>query len=64
MKLIKYIQEHHNGNISAFAKSQGVVYGQAARWLKRDCVVIDGGVYCRITKQVKANEANISTTRK
>ena len=54
MKLSKYIQEHHNGNISAFAKSQGVVYGQAARWLKRDCEWHQDGVWCRITKQVKS----------
>jgi len=58
MKLIKYIQEHHNGNISEFARSQGVLPSQAQRWLKRDCEMRNGEVWCRITKQVK----NDSTT--
>jgi len=62
MKLSKYIQEHHNGNISAFAKSQGVVYGQAKRWLKRDCEWHQDGVWCRITKQVKNDNNRAATT--
>ena len=60
MKLINYIQEHHNGNISAFAKSQGVMPNQAQRWLKRDCEIRDGDIWCKITKQVKHdNKTNI-----
>ena len=54
MKLTEYIQEHHNNNITAFAKSQGVSPSQAGRWLKRNCVVIDGVVYCEVSKQVKS----------
>jgi len=53
MKLIKYIQEHHNGNISEFARSQGVLPSQAQRWLKRDCEWHQGSVWCKISKQVK-----------
>lgn len=60
MKLINHIQEHHE-SISAFAKSQGVLPSQAQRWLKRDCEWHQDGVWCRITKQVKANESNIHT---
>ena len=54
MKLINYIQEHHNGNVSAFAKSQGVLPNQAQRWLKRDCEWHGGAVWCKTTKQVKS----------
>jgi len=46
MKLINYIQEHHNGNVSAFAKSQGVLPNQAQRWLKRDCEWHGDAVWC------------------
>ena len=51
MKLTNYIQEHHNGNISAFARSQGVLPNQARRWLERDCEWHKGAVWCKITKQ-------------
>lgn len=51
MKLTNYIQEHHKGNISAFARSQGVLPNQANRWLDRDCEWHKGAVWCRITKQ-------------
>ena len=47
------IETHHSDNIAAFAKSQGVSPSQAGRWLKRNCVVIDGTVYCEVSKQVK-----------
>jgi len=53
MKLTNYIKEQHNGNTSAFARSQHVSESQARRWLKRNCVVIDGAVYCEVSKQVK-----------
>jgi hypothetical protein len=55
MKLSNYIQEHHNGNVSAFAKSQGVQPNQAQRWLKRDCEWHKGEVWCKITKQKQSN---------
>tara|TARA_R110000772_G_scaffold248201_1_gene362198 strand:- start:781 stop:966 length:186 start_codon:yes stop_codon:yes gene_type:complete len=53
MELPSYIQERHNGNTSAFARTQGVQHSQAVRWLKRNCVVIDGVVYCEVSKQAK-----------
>jgi len=53
MKLIKYIAEHHNGNTSEFARSQGVLPSQAQRWLKRGCEWHQGSVWCKISKQVK-----------
>jgi len=56
MKLSNYIQQQYNGNISEFARSQGVLPSQAQRWLKRDCEWHQDGVWCRITKQVKAND--------
>ena len=55
MKIDKYIAEHHNGNISAFARTQGVRQDQVARWLKRNCMVVDGVVYCEVSKQNKIN---------
>jgi hypothetical protein len=56
MKLTDYIKEQHNGNTSAFARSQHVSESQARRWLKRKCVVIDGAVYCEVSKQVKKDK--------
>ena len=53
MNLNEHIQANHNGNTSAFARTQDVSEGQARRWLKRNCVVIDGIVYCEVSKQVK-----------
>jgi hypothetical protein len=55
MKLTNYITEHHNGNTSAFARTQDVSESQARRWLKRNCMVIDGVVYCEVSKQDKIN---------
>ena len=54
--LRSFILNKHNGNISAFARTQGVRQDQAARWLKRNCVVIDGAVYCEVSKQIKSND--------
>ena len=56
MKLSKYIERNYI-SISEFARSQGVLPSQAQRWLKRDCEWHQDGVWCRITKQVKANES-------
>ena len=58
MKLTNYIKEHHNNNQSDFARSQGVSQSQARRWLKRNCVVIDGAVYCEVSKQTKSGLDN------
>ena len=56
MKLKGYIKTHHNGNQSAFARSQGVSEVQVRRWLKRDCMVIDGNVYCKVSKKGVSDE--------
>ncbi len=63
MKLKYHIENAHKGNISEFARSQGVLPSQAQRWLKRDCEWHQDGVWCRITKQVKANETNVRTIK-
>ena len=54
ISLKEYIAEHYGGNVSAYAKTIGVRYDQVGRWLKRDCMVIDGKVYCEVSKQVKS----------
>tara|TARA_R110002110_G_scaffold9646_2_gene47324 strand:+ start:1152 stop:1394 length:243 start_codon:yes stop_codon:yes gene_type:complete len=51
IKIKEHIQTHHNGNTSAFARTQDVSEVQARRWLKRNCVVIDGTVYCEVSKK-------------
>jgi hypothetical protein len=51
MKLTNYIAVWYNGNTSSFARSQHVSESQARRWLKRNCMVIDGVVYCEVSKQ-------------
>ena len=48
-----YIIDKHNGNQSALARELGVRYDQVARWIKRDCVVIDGAVYCEANTSKK-----------
>ena len=53
MKIDKYIKDNHNGNTSAFARIQGVRQDQVARWLKRNCMVVDGVVYCEVSKANK-----------
>ena len=52
MKLSEYIDTHpvFNGNISAYARTLGVRHDQVGRWLKRNCVVIEGIVYCEVSK--------------
>ena len=52
MKLSDYIKNNHNGNVSEFARSQGVKPNQINRWLARDCEWHDGLVWCKVTKQV------------
>ncbi len=56
MKLNEHIQARHNGNNSAYAREIGVSQHQVQRWLKRNCVVIDGKVYCEVSKQVKESK--------
>lgn len=45
MTLKDYIQEHFNGNQSAFAASVGVLPQQVTKWLKRGAVVFEGKLY-------------------
>ena len=51
-----HIEECHNGNTSAFARTQDVSEGQARRWLKRGCIFVGGEVYCPISKQIKVED--------
>ncbi len=56
MKLTDYIQKNHKGNVSAFAKSQGVAPNQVNRWVTRDCEWVKGKVLCPVTKAKKISE--------
>jgi hypothetical protein len=50
MKLKQHIDEQYNGDRTAFAKSQGVGLTQVIRWLKMDCIVINGEVWRKVAK--------------
>lgn len=56
MQLTDYIESNHKGNISQFARAQGVKPNQARRWLERGCEWHQGGVWCKITKQRVKND--------
>ena len=58
-----FIYQRHNGNKSAFARTQGVRQDQVARWLKRNCMVIDGVVYCEVSKANKSNKKQIKESK-
>lgn len=45
MKLLDYIQKHYSGNQAAFAKSQDVKPQQVTKWLKMNCIVVEGVLY-------------------
>ena len=45
MKLIDYINKHHNGNQAAFARSEGVFPTQVSQWLAKDMIVEDDMMY-------------------
>ena len=55
MKLDKHIQANHKGNNSAYARELGVSQHQVQRWLKRNCIVVGGVVYCEVSR-VKNNQ--------
>ena len=55
-KLADYIYIVHKGNISSFAREQGVAESQPSRWLKRESYVINGEVYCKVSKQIKREQ--------
>ena len=63
MKLSNHIKERHNGNISAFARTQDVRQDQVARWLKRNCVVENGIVYCEVSKQKESNDEKLHSSK-
>ena len=45
MKLLDYIQKHYSGNQRSFAKAQEVAPQQVTKWLKMECIVVDGVLY-------------------
>ena len=45
MKLIKYIQEHHNGNISEFARVNNYHITQVSRFIAQDADYNNGKPY-------------------
>ena len=45
LELLGYIQKHYGGNQAAFAKSQEVAPQQVTKWLKMNCIVVDGVLY-------------------
>jgi len=44
-----YINEAYNDDRDTFAKSKGVGITQVVRWIKMDCIVINGEVWRRVT---------------
>lgn len=50
MKLRDYINQHYNGNLAAYARTQDVTYQQVQRWLKYGCIVYEGAVYKPVVK--------------
>lgn len=53
MKLKQYIEEHHGGNVTAYARSYGTTKQQMQKWLKLDCRVIEGIIYRPVAKHKK-----------
>ena len=47
-KLTDRIETHYNNNQSEFARSIGVQQSQITRWLKLDCIVVNGELYRKI----------------
>ncbi len=45
MKLDEYIDQHHAGNKSEFARVCGVTRQQITKWLAMGCIVVDGKLY-------------------
>lgn len=56
MNIKQYIKAQHNGNSSAYARELGVSPVQVKRWLDLGCMVIDGEIWRKVSKQVKAVE--------
>jgi len=45
MKLKHYIEQQHNGNVSAFARENNMSIVQANRYIKYECIIINGVIY-------------------
>lgn len=45
MLLTDYINQHHNGNKAAFARSQGVLPQTVTPWINAKWIVVDGQLY-------------------
>jgi hypothetical protein len=45
MKLIDYINKHHGGNRTRFAEANETRPQQVTKWLRMECIVIDGVLY-------------------
>lgn len=45
MPVKKYIDENFNGNISHFAKSQGVQRQQVQKWITKDYIIYQGKLW-------------------
>ena len=50
MKLKQYIEQQHNGNQAALAREFNTNEKQVGRWLKMDCMVINGEIWRRVQK--------------
>ena len=53
MKVKEHIDRYFSGNITHFAESIGKHRQQVQRWIKMDCIVIDGDVYENKSKRGK-----------
>lgn len=53
MNIYEYIIDNHNSNVSDFARYMGVQPNQANRWIQRGCEVVDGVVWCPVSKHEK-----------
>lgn len=51
--LSMYIIDKHKGNSSAYARELDVSPVQVKRWLDLGCMVIDGEIWRKVSKQVK-----------
>ena len=54
--LSTYVIDKHNGNMAAYARELSVSPTQVKRWVDLGCMVIDGEIWRKVSKQVKQNE--------
>lgn len=53
MKLKEYIKEYHDGNMAAYARELSISPTQVKRWLDLGCIIIDGEIWRKVSKQEK-----------